>query len=183
MKRSQISSLCRSKRAAVPRASGAFLFSGAASSALVFRELRLPMRDTFNLDRFVRAQDDVYDTVLRELKDGHKRSHWIWFIFPQVAGLGRSPMAEKYAIQSRLEADAYSAHPVLGARLRECTSLVDGCNSSTISDILPSPDDLKFHSSMTLFARVTGDELYERVLNRYLSGHRDIATEEFLDRH
>jgi uncharacterized protein (DUF1810 family) len=139
------------------------------------------MDDDFDLERFVRAQDEVYDTVLSELRGGRKRTHWMWFIFPQIAGLGRSAMAQKYAIGSTDEAAAYLAHPVLGPRLRDCAGLVLAVEGKSIGDIFDSPDDLKFHSCMTLFADVAPDEaLFQANLDKYFDGMGDPATLERL---
>ncbi|CAN5491075.1 DUF1810 domain-containing protein [soil metagenome] len=133
--------------------------------------------DPFNLQRFVDAQDSVYPQVLAELRAGAKRSHWMWFIFPQIQGLGSSPMAEKYAISSREEAAAYLAHPVLGQRLRECTALVLHTEGQTLDQILGYPDDLKFRSSATLFAYAAPDDLvFMAVLQKYFEGEPDPAT-------
>ena len=115
------------------------------------------MSDPFDLQRFVTAQAPVYQRVLAELRQGQKQSHWIWFIFPQLAGLGHSPMARRFAIASREEAVAYLGHGVLGPRLRECTALVNAVRGRTIREILGTPDDLKFCSSMTLFGAVSSD--------------------------
>ncbi len=115
------------------------------------------MTDPFDPQRFLDAQSSVYPLVLDELRRGRKQSHWMWFIFPQLAGLGRSAMAQRFAIASRAEAVAYLGHGVLGSRLRECTALVNGIEGRTILEILGSPDDLKFHSSMTLFGAVSSD--------------------------
>ena len=115
------------------------------------------MDNEFDLERFVQAQEPVYATVLAELRAGHKRSHWMWFIFPQLRGLGYSAMAYEYGIASRAEAVAYLEHPVLGARLWECTRSVNAVEGRSAHDIFGSPDDLKFCSSMTLFAGVTTD--------------------------
>src|ERR1700748_1968409 len=104
------------------------------------------------LKRFVDAQDAVYPRVVIELRAGHKQSHWMWFIFPQLRGLGSSPMAERYGIGSREEAEAYISHPVLGPRLRECTEIVNAVQDASIEQILGYPDNLKFRSSMTLFS-------------------------------
>src|SRR4051794_39629506 len=112
------------------------------------------MQTEFDLQRFVSAQDAVYASVLNELRHGRKRTHWMWFIFPQIAGLGHSAMAQQYAIASGDEAAAYLAHPVLGPRLRECAALVAAHAGTDITAIFHAPDDLKFHSSMTLFADV-----------------------------
>jgi uncharacterized protein (DUF1810 family) len=116
------------------------------------------MNDRFNLARFVDAQEHVYDQVRSELRDGLKRSHWMWFVFPQIQGLGFSPMAERYAISSLDEAKAYLRHPVLGARLRECTELVAKTEGLTLHQIFGHPDNLKFRSCMTLFANASGEE-------------------------
>src|SRR5690242_5552403 len=113
--------------------------------------MELPMPTSFDLERFVEAQAPVYAEVVRELARGRKESHWMWFIFPQVAGLGFSPTAQRFAIGSRQEAKAYLAHPLLGSRLAECTGLVLAVQGRTIHQILGAPDDLKFRSSMTLF--------------------------------
>ena len=115
------------------------------------------MPDPYNLQRFVEAQNPVIDQVRDELRAGRKRSHWMWFVFPQISGLGASPMAKRYAIASLAEAKAYLQHPVLGARLRECTQLVTETEGRTIEEIFGHPDDLKFRSSMTLFAHATAD--------------------------
>jgi len=136
---------------------------------------------SLDLQRFVDAQENVYADVVRELGAGRKRSHWMWFIFPQIAGLGHSEMARHYAIASREEAAAFLDHPVLGPRLRECTQLVlDGPNRS-IAEIFGHPDDLKFHSSMTLFSASTSDnELFQAALERYFGGLPDSRTLELM---
>ena len=135
------------------------------------------MNTDFNLDRFVDAQDPVYSEVLAELRTGKKRSHWMWFVFPQIAGLGQSEMARKYAITSNDEAAAYLAHPVLGPRLRECARLVATHRDREIKDIFDGPDDLKFHSSMTLFADVAPDEaVFQGCLDQFFDGKPDAAT-------
>ena len=135
------------------------------------------MQDPHNLQRFLDAQDPVYSRVCDELRAGRKQSHWMWFIFPQIAGLGRSEMAIRYAISSRDEAGAYLAHPILGARLRECTSLVNAVEGRTILQILGSPDDLKFRSSMTLFAHATADnQVFVDALRQYFGGQPDPLT-------
>ena len=127
------------------------------------------MNNQFDLDRFVQAQDPVYAAVLTELRAGHKRTHWMWFVFPQIAGLGTSAMAQRYAIASADEAAAYLAHPVLGKRLRECGD--DG------GAIFSHPDELKFHSSMTLFADVAPDEaVFQACIDKYFDGQADPAT-------
>ena len=142
------------------------------------------MPDPFDLGRFVRAQDPVFDQVRQELKDGRKRSHWMWFVFPQLAGLGHSPMAQRYAIASLDEARAYGDHPVLGPRLVEGTALVNGVAGRSIHAIFGSPDDLKFHSSMTLFALACpAAPAFRTALNRYFGGIPDAGTSRRLGRH
>ncbi len=124
-----------------------------------------------DLERFVGAQDGVYERARAELAAGSKRSHWMWFIFPQLAGLGSSPTARVYAIRDLAEARAYLAHPVLGARLTECAETLLGVEGRTASQIFGFPDDLKLRSSMTLFAEAAGDPtVFERVLERYYDG-------------
>jgi uncharacterized protein (DUF1810 family) len=139
------------------------------------------MADPFDLERFVEAQAPVYDEVRRELRAGRKQSHWMWFIFPQIAGLGQSEMSRKYAIRSSDEAAAYLAHPVLGERLRACATAVLSHDGENIGAIFPHPDDLKFHSSMTLFADVAPDEaVFQACLDRFFDGAADPATLERL---
>jgi uncharacterized protein (DUF1810 family) len=139
--------------------------------------------DPFDLQRFVDAQDRVYDTVLSELRVGRKRSHWIWFVFPQLQGLGRSPTAVRYGITSLDEARAYLAHDLLGGRLRECARLVARIEGSSAHDIFGSPDDLKVRSSMTLFARATDDDAdFRTVLDKFYEGTEDALTVEHLAR-
>jgi uncharacterized protein (DUF1810 family) len=139
------------------------------------------MDTDYDLQRFVDAQRDVYATALKELRAGRKQSHWMWFIFPQVAGLGSSEMARRYAIASTDEAAAYLAHPVLGKRLRECASAVAGHSSRAIDEIFGHPDDLKFHSCMTLFADVAPDEaIFQTCLDQFFDGVADSATIERL---
>ena len=140
------------------------------------------MTDPFDLNRFVQAQEAVYSGVVRELAQGRKQSHWMWFIFPQVTGLGFSAMSQRYAIASRAEASAYLAHPVLGPRLVECTGLVLAVNGRTIHAILGAPDDVKFRSSMTLFAAVSDNPVFDAALARYFAGERDGATLDILAR-
>jgi uncharacterized protein (DUF1810 family) len=139
-----------------------------------------PMSDPFNLQRFVGAQDGVYVRVIGELSAGRKQSHWMWFIFPQIAGLGFSAMAQRYAISSREEAAAYLAHDILGPRLGECTRLVLGVEGRTIRTILGSPDDLKFRSSMTLFSAVSDDPIFDQAIAKYYAGAKDQATLDLL---
>src|SRR5271166_3919505 len=114
-----------------------------------------PSNDSHDLNRFVLAQSRVYDQVLSELRAGAKTSHWMWFIFPQIRGLGRSPTSMQYAISSREEARAYLQHPVLGSRLKDCTRLVLLVEGRSVEEIFGSPDDMKFRSSMTLFSQVS----------------------------
>ncbi|MFB6416738.1 MULTISPECIES: DUF1810 domain-containing protein [Bradyrhizobium] len=140
------------------------------------------MTDPFDLDRFVRAQDPVYRDVQGELIRGRKQSHWMWFVFPQIAGLGFSPMSQRYAIGSPEEAKAYLAHPVLGARLIQCTRLVLTVQGRSINAILGAPDDAKFRSSMTLFGAVSDEPIFDEALARYFAGERDTATLEILSR-
>ncbi len=133
--------------------------------------------DRFNLTRFVEAQAPVYEQVLLELRAGRKRSHWMWFIFPQVAGLGHSPMAQRFAISGADEARAYLDHPLLGARIRECTETMLAHSQRSAHAILGSPDDLKFHSSMTLFAAVEKKgSPFEQALRVFYDGKPDEAT-------
>ncbi len=135
------------------------------------------MNDDFDLERFMAAQAPVYPRVVSELCAGRKQSHWMWFIFPQIEGLGFSAMAQKYAVRSRAEAVAYLEHPVLGPRLRECTRLVNTVVGKDIHAILGSPDDMKFKSSMTLFANVTPDNTdFVTALQKYYDGEFDEAT-------
>lgn len=133
--------------------------------------------DPFDLQRFVDAQARVYHTVLDELRGGRKRSHWIWFIFPQLSGLGSSPMAAHYAISSLDEARAYLRHEILGPRLLECTRLVNQITGRTIAEIFGTPDDLKVRSSMTLFARATDDNRdFVTLLEKYYDSEEDPVT-------
>jgi uncharacterized protein (DUF1810 family) len=137
--------------------------------------------DRFDLQRFVDAQARVYAAVLDELRAGRKRSHWIWFIFPQIDGLASSPTAARYAISSLDEARAYLRHDVLGPRLHECTQLVNCVQGRSIGEIFGSPDDMKVRSSMTLFARATPDNGdFVELLARYYDGAEDPLTWERL---
>jgi uncharacterized protein (DUF1810 family) len=134
-----------------------------------------------NLDRFIKAQEHVYHDVLSELKSGRKRTHWMWFIFPQLEGLGRSEPARFYAIKSLDEARQYLNHPVLGVRLRQCAAIVLGVKHRSIEDIFGFPDHLKFKSSITLFSRVkNADPVFEAVLARFFEGKPDSRTLEAL---
>jgi uncharacterized protein (DUF1810 family) len=126
---------------------------------------------------FVKAQDAAYSRVLRELKTGRKESHWIWFIFPQMAGLGSSAMAQKFGITSKAEAQQYLKHPILGSRLKECTQLLLQLPDQNIDLIMGFPDDLKFRSSMTLFAAVAPKEsIFKAALDKYFEGNDDPLT-------
>lgn len=137
------------------------------------------MADPHNLERFVLAQNPVYAQVCAELAGGMKTSHWMWFIFPQLKGLGRSAMAQHFGIASRAEAQAYWHHALLGARLKECVELVLAVEGRTALQIFGSPDDLKFHSSLTLFAQAAPDEpVFQRALTRYFDGESDARTLE-----
>jgi len=139
--------------------------------------------DAYDLERFVHAQAGVFEQVCAELQDGEKQSHWMWFIFPQVQGLGGGPMARKFAISGLDEAAAYLRHPVLGRRLRECTQLVCRVEGRSIEQILRHPDNLKFRSSMTLFAQATADnQLFVDALARYCDGEFDPRTLQQLGR-
>ena len=139
--------------------------------------------DPFDLDRFVQAQAGVYSEALAELRAGHKRTHWMWYIFPQIDGLGYSWTSKHYAIKSEAEARAYLDHAILGSRLRECTQTVLDVEGRSASDIFDPPDDLKLRSSMTLFARVSNpDSVFARVLAKYFHGRRDDKTLAIMDR-
>jgi uncharacterized protein (DUF1810 family) len=134
-------------------------------------------KDSYSLRRFLDAQAPVYAQVCSELRAGRKRSHWMWFIFPQIQGLGYSPLARKFAIASLEEAKAYLDHPILGARLRECCRLVTQVEGRSIEEIFGYPDDLKFRSSMTLFAQATAEnQLFRDALEKYCNGEFDPLT-------
>ena len=134
-----------------------------------------------NLQRFVDAQDPVIDRVRAELRVGRKATHWMWFVFPQIAGLGDSALARRFAIGSRAEAEAYLDHPVLGRRLIECTALINAHEGRSIHEILGAPDDLKFHSSMTLFASAAPhNPVFAAAIQIYFGGEFDRATIERL---
>ena len=133
--------------------------------------------DSYILERFVAAQNGIFDQVLSELRAGRKMSHWMWFIFPQIHGLGHSPTAIKYAISGREEARAYLQHPILGSRLKECTQLVLNVKDRSVEQIFGYPDNMKFRSSMTLFAQVSPqDDIFQRALQKYFSGVPDGLT-------
>ena len=138
------------------------------------------MTDPFDLQRFLDAQAPVYARVLAELRRGQKQSHWMWFIFPQLAGLGHSAMARRFAIASGEEAVAYLGHAVLGARLKECTALIRAVEGRTVREILSSPDDLKFQSSMTLFSAVSSDPEFSAAIAKFYGGRPDQRTLDLL---
>lgn len=141
------------------------------------RNTKRPPNDLYDLQRFVVAQASVFNHVLDELRAGTKMSHWMWFIFPQIKGLGRSPTSMEYAMSGLAEAQAYLRHPILGSRLKECTNLVVLVQGRTAFDIFGSPDDMKFRSSMTLFAHVSpDDDIFERALQKYFDGKPDPLT-------
>ena len=141
------------------------------------------MTDQYHLDRFLKAQADAYDTALDELRAGRKRSHWIWFVFPQIAGLGHSPTAQYYAIKSLGEAQAYLAHPILAARLHECLKILQSLGASDAEAIFGELDALKFRSSLTLFAEADpGDAIVEAALERWFGGQKDKKTLQLLAR-
>jgi uncharacterized protein (DUF1810 family) len=139
------------------------------------------MDDSFNLGRFVDAQAAVYRRVVEELSHGRKQTHWMWFIFPQIAGLGSSAMAQRFAIGSRAEAVAYLEHDLLGPRLVECTRLVMAASETPISDILGSPDDMKFRSCMTLFDAVSKQEIFAEAIAVFYPDGNDRATLAILE--
>ncbi|MBA3913163.1 MAG: DUF1810 domain-containing protein [Acidobacteriales bacterium] len=135
------------------------------------------MNDPFDLQRFVDAQNPVFEQVIRELAHGRKESHWMWFVFPQLKGLGSSPMAERFGITSRAEAEAYLAHTILGPRLLECTRRVNSVQGRSIEQILGGIDALKFRSSMTLFAEINRSSgVFRDALTKYYAGESDPLT-------
>ena len=145
--------------------------------------------DRFRLERFVEAQAGVYERVCAELRAGQKRSHWMWFVFPQIRGLGSSEMAVRYAISGREEARAYLEHAVLGPRLQECVGIVVEVQGKTVEEIFGYPDDLKFHSSMTLFNETTAlfaeaegpsESVFHKALKKYFGGMTDRRTLELI---
>ena len=135
-----------------------------------------PSRDPYDLDRFVQAQDADYDRALSELRGGQKRSHWMWYIFPQMEGLGHSPLSHRYSIKSAAEARVYLDHPVLGSRLRECFAVVQSIVERSALEIFGSPDDMKLRSCATLFGHVSDDSIFEQVLQKYFHGKHDEET-------
>ncbi len=148
---------------------------------LYMSDREISPEESYPLQRFVDAQASTYEQARSELAAGQKRSHWMWFIFPQIRGLGSSSMAQRFGISGAAEASAYLAHPVLGARLRVCTDLVNAVGGRSIEQIFGYPDDLKFHSSMTLFAQVSEDNaVFTTALERYFFGKVDHSTLERL---
>lgn len=142
----------------------------------------LNSQDIFDLNRFISAQQGVYDRVLAELNNGKKRSHWMWYVFPQFQGLGQSQTSKYYAIKTREEAIAYFNHPILGKRLKECTEAVINIKRKSVSEIFGYPDDRKLKSSMTLFSSATSDPLFDRVLDRYFHSEKDEKTLRLLEK-
>jgi len=141
------------------------------------------MADAYNLDRFLKAQEDTYDTALDELRAGRKRSHWIWFIFPQIAGLGMSPTSQFYAIKSLDEAAAYLRHPILGGRLHECLKALQTLELTDANQVFGELDATKFRSSLTLFAEADpSDPIVEVALDRWFGGRKDEKTLQLLRR-
>ena len=138
------------------------------------------MTDPFDLQRFLDAQAPIYARVVAELRRGQKQTHWMWFVFPQLAGLGHSAMAQRFAIASREEAVAYLGHGVLGPRLRECTALVTTVEGRKAREILGSPDELKFQSSMTLFGAVSSDPKFAAAIAKHCGGRPDQRTLDLL---
>lgn len=139
--------------------------------------------DLFDLKRFLIAQEGVYERALAELKAGEKRTHWMWYIFPQIDGLGYSPTAKRYSVKSMEEARQYLAHPVLGERLLECTKAVIALKYGSASEIFGYPDDLKFKSSMTLFEKIAGaGSVFSAALDKYCHGKRDETTLRLLEK-
>jgi uncharacterized protein (DUF1810 family) len=144
---------------------------------LPFTIVEKDMNDQYQLQRFVDAQRPVFEDVCKELREGNKRNHWMWFIFPQIKGLGRSDLALKFAISSLEEAQAYLKHPILGPRLRQCSRLVAEVEGRPIEEIFGYPDSMKFRSSMTLFAQATPDnEIFNDCLRKYFGSKPDPAT-------
>ena len=139
------------------------------------------MTDPYDLNRFLEAQATNYADALAELRAGRKRSHWMWYVFPQIAGLGNSAMSARYSIRSEVEARAYLAHPILGPRMIECVEALLAIENRSARDIMGSPDDLKLRSSATLFAEVSEPgSVFERVVNQYYSSDPDAKTLEIL---
>jgi uncharacterized protein (DUF1810 family) len=138
------------------------------------------MEDTFNLNRFLSAQQGVYESALQEIKGGRKQSHWMWFIFPQITGLGHTEISRFYSIRSPQEAADYLAHPLLGKRLMEIAEALLALSGRTATEIFGTPDDLKLKSSMTLFHEVSDEPIFQRVIDRYYGGEQDQKTRQIL---
>ena len=139
--------------------------------------------DPYDLARFIEAQRGEYEQALAEIRSGRKRSHWMWYVFPQFTGLGSSPTSAHYAIKSREEAKQYLAHPVLGRRLVECAEAVLQIRDRSAHEIFGSPDDLKLRSSATLFASVSPEgSVFHRIIDKYFDGKRDVRTTELMSR-
>ena len=141
----------------------------------------LPGDDPYDLSRFVDAQAPDYDRALSELRAGEKRSHWMWYVFPQLEGLGLSPMSRRYSIKSAAEAKAYLDHPLLGSRLRECFTALNALTGRSAHEIFGSPDDLKLRSCATLFAHVSGEKIFTAIIEKYFDGEQDERTLRLLD--
>lgn len=140
--------------------------------------------DPYDLNRFIEAQDTNYDDAIAEIRAGRKRSHWMWYVFPQLTGLGQSAMSYRYGIRGEEEARAYLSHPVLGRRLHDCAEAILAVQARSAREILGTPDDLKLKSSATLFARVSSPgSIFEQILDRYYSSERDAKTIELLTPH
>jgi len=151
---------------------------------MIQRDSTTDRGDPFDLNRFISAQEGIYDRALAELRDGLKRSHWMWYIFPQVEGLGHSPTTRRYSIKSLEEARHYLAHPVLGQRLKESAEAVLAIQGRSAADIFGHPDDWKLQSSMTLFELVSGPEsVFGRILDKYYQGKRDTRTLQIVGKH
>jgi uncharacterized protein (DUF1810 family) len=141
------------------------------------------MADPYDLDRFLKAQEDTYDSALDELKAGRKRSHWIWFVFPQLAGLGQSATSQFYGIKSLEEAQAYLNHPILGGRLHECLKILQTLEQTSADQVFGELDAMKFRSSLTLFTEADGaDPILEGALYRWFDGRKDEKTLQLLER-
>jgi uncharacterized protein (DUF1810 family) len=139
--------------------------------------------DPYRLDRFIEAQEGDYENALAEIRAGRKRSHWMWYVFPQFTGLGSSPTSAHYAIKSREEAKQYLAHPVLGRRLVECAEALLGIDNRSAHEIFGSPDDMKLRSSATLFASVSPDgSVFQQIIDKYFEGNSDVRTIELMSR-
>ena len=138
--------------------------------------------DPYDLNRFISAQENIYPKVISELNGGYKQSHWMWFIFPQIDGLGRTQTARHYAIKSKQEADEYLRNPILGSRLLECSDILLSLEGRSVSDIFAYPDDLKLHSCMTLFsAMAESHSVFEQVLDKYFESEQDTKTLQILE--